>query len=74
MKKNYLLLFFILPMFAFSQFEINTVDVTTNDLIYDSKTDRIYVSIPSSNGSNGNSIGVINPTNYTLENTIFIGS
>ena len=74
MKKNYLLLFFILPMFAFSQFEINTVDVTTNDLIYDSKTDRIYVSIPSSNGSNGNSIGVINPNNYTLENTFFIGS
>ena len=74
MKKNYLLLFIITPMFAFSQFEINTVNVTTNDLVYDSNTDRIYVSIPSSNGSNGNSIGVINPNDYTLENTIFIGS
>lgn len=74
MKKKYFLLFIILPTFAFSQFEINTVDVTTNDLVYDSNTDRIYVSIPSSNGSNGNSIGVINPNNYTLESTIFIGS
>ncbi len=74
MKKNYLFLFIILPAFAFSQFNVNTVDVTTNDLVYDSNTDRIYVSIPSSNGSNGNSIGVINPNNYTLENTVFIGS
>ena len=74
MKKNYLLVFIILPMFAFSQFDVNTVEVTTNDLVYDSNTDRIYVSIPSSNGANGNSIGVINPNNNTLENTVFIGS
>lgn len=74
MKKKYFLLFIILPTFAFAQFQINTIDVTANDLVYDSKTDRIYVSIPSSNGSNGNSIGVINPNNYTLENTVFIGS
>lgn len=74
MKKYYILLFIILPALTFAQFEINTVSVTTNDLVYDSNTDRIYASIPSSNGSNGNSIGVINPNNYTLENTIFIGS
>ena len=74
MKKKYFLLFIILPTLAFSQFVINTVNVTTNDLVYDNNTDRIYVSIPSSNGSNGNSIGVINPNDYTLENTIFIGS
>ena len=74
MKKNYLLVFIILPMFAFSQFDVKTVEVTTNDLVYDSNTDRIYVSIPSSNGANGNSIGVINPNNNTLENTVFIGS
>ncbi|MBR9847625.1 MAG: T9SS type A sorting domain-containing protein [Algicola sp.] len=74
MKKKYLLLFNLLPIIAFSQLEVNTVEVTSNDLVYDNITDRIYVSIPSSNGSNGNSIGVINPNNYTLENTVFIGS
>ena len=74
MKKKYFLLFSILPTFVFAQFQINTVDVATNDLVYDSNTDRIYVSIPSSNGLNGNSIGIINPNNNTLENTIFVGS
>lgn len=74
MKAFYLILILLLPSIAFSQFEIRTINVSTNDLVYDSVTDKIYVSIPSSNGSNGNSIGVINPGNYTLENTIFIGS
>lgn len=74
MIKKYLFLVNLLPIIAFSQLDVNTVNVTTNDLVYDSVTDRIYASIPSSNGSNGNSIGIINPNNYTLENTIFIGS
>lgn len=74
MKKKYFLLFNLLPIIAFSQLEVNSVEVTTNDLVYDSITDRIYVSIPSSNGSNGNSIGIIDPNNYMLENTVFIGS
>lgn len=37
-------------------------------------TNRIYASVPSSNGSNGNSIGIINPVTHVLENTVFIGS
>lgn len=57
-----------------AQLQVNSIQVATNDLVYDSVTDRIYVSIPSSNGSNGNSIGIINPNTYTLENTVFIGS
>lgn len=59
---------------AFAQLQVNTLNLTTNDLVYDSVTNKIYVSIPSANGSNGNSIGVINPNTYLLENTIFIGS
>ncbi len=58
----------------FAQLQVNTLNLTTNDLVYDSVTNKIYVSIPSANGSNGNSIGIINPNNYTLENTVFIGS
>lgn len=73
--KNLLFSFLgILTLPAFAQFEVYTVDVTTNDLVYDSNTKRIYVSIPSSNGSNGNSIGVINPYSRELESTIFMGS
>ncbi len=59
---------------AFAQLQVNTLNLTTNDLVYDSVTNKIYASIPSANGSNGNSIGVINPNTYLLENTIFIGS
>lgn len=57
-----------------AQLQVNVVQVTTNDLVYDANTNRIYVSIPSANGSNGNSIGIINPDTYMLENTVFIGS
>lgn len=57
-----------------AQLQVHTVAVTTNDLVYDSVTDRIYVSIPSSNGANGNSIGVINPNTYSLQQTVFMGS
>lgn len=59
---------------AFAQLQVNTLNLTANDLVYDSVTNKIYASIPSANGSNGNSIGVINPNTYLLENTIFIGS
>ena len=59
---------------AFAQLQVNTLNLTTNDLVYDSVTNKIYASIPSANGSNGNSIGVINANTYLLENTIFIGS
>lgn len=74
MKTFLSILFLGSSLFSFGQMQIHTVDVSTNDLVYDSTTDRIYVSIPSSNGPNGNSIGVINPQTYSLENTIFMGS
>lgn len=57
-----------------AQLQVEVIQVATNDLVYDAVTNKIYASIPSSNGANGNSIGVINPNNYTLENTVFIGS
>ena len=74
MKKNSLLLFLFISVNLFAQLQVNTVTVTSNDLVYDNVTDKIYVSIPSANGANGNSIGIINPNTYSLENTIFIGS
>lgn len=74
MKHFLLFLAFGTASIVNAQIQVHTVQVTTNDLVYDSVTNKIYASIPSSNGSNGNSIGIINPTNYTLENTIFVGS
>ncbi len=74
MKKILTLLILGTSSMAFAQLQVNTLNLTTNDIIYDSVTNKIYASIPSANGSNGNSIGVINPNTYLLENTIFIGS
>jgi hypothetical protein len=74
MKQILFFLVLSVPFLTFGQLQVNVIQLTTNDLVYDSNTNRIYASIPSANGSNGNSLGVINPNNYTLENTIFIGS
>ena len=59
---------------TYAQLQVNTLNLTTNDLVYDSVTNKIYASIPSANGANGNSIGIINPITRVLENTVFIGS
>jgi hypothetical protein len=74
MKKSLSFLIFGTSSIAFAQLQVNTLNLTTNDLVYDSVTNKIYASIPSANGSNGNSIGVINPNTILLENTVFMGS
>jgi hypothetical protein len=74
MKRILSLLILGTSSLTFAQLQVNTLNLTTNDLVYDLVTNKIYASIPSANGSNGNSIGVINPSTYLLENTIFIGS
>lgn len=57
-----------------AQFNVSALKIVTNDVIYNPFTGKIYVTIPSSNGSNGNSIGIINPSTMSLEKTVFIGS
>lgn len=74
MKKNILLMLLAFSTTANSQLQITALNLTSNDLVFDSVTNRIYASIPSANGANGNSIGIINPITKTLENTVFIGS
>ncbi|WP_333877216.1 T9SS type A sorting domain-containing protein [Flavobacterium sp.] len=44
------------------------------DLVYDAITDKIYITIPSSDVINGNSIGVVNPYTNTLESTLLVGN
>jgi len=74
MKRTLSILLIALNFSAFAQLQVSVLNITTNDLVYDANTNRIYVSIPSTNGANGNSIGVINPVTKTLENTVFVGS
>src|ERR1041385_2106936 len=53
---------------------IRRIDLTTNDLVYSSTTGKIYASLPSLAGSNGNSIAAIDPTTGLITSTTFIGS
>jgi|LakMenEpi03Aug12_release.lakeMendotaPanAssembly.Ray.scaffolds.fasta_scaffold92587_4 hypothetical protein len=74
MKQILFFLVLSVPFLTFGQLQVNVIQLTTNDLVYDTNTNRIYASIPSANGANGNSIGIINPNTYILEETVFIGS
>ncbi|WP_298955747.1 T9SS type A sorting domain-containing protein [uncultured Nonlabens sp.] len=74
MKITILLITLLSSILSFSQLSVHVIPLTTNDLVYDGVTNKIYASIPSANGANGNSIGVINPDTYLLENTVFMGS
>ena len=74
MKKTLLFVTIGASMLLNAQLNVQTLQLTTNDLVFDQVTQKIYASIPSANGSNGNSIGIINPRTNTLEKTVFIGS
>lgn len=58
----------------FAQLEIHPINLATNEVVYDAVTNRIYAAVRSTNGPNGNSIGIVNPQTYTIENTVFMGS
>lgn len=53
---------------------VRTVSVPANDLVYDPFSKKIYASVPSSAGTRGNSITVINPENGAIEGSVFVGS
>lgn len=50
------------------------LDLPANDLVWDPYAQRIYASLPSSYGTNGNSIAVINPTTAKVTGYYFAGS
>lgn len=53
---------------------IRTVNLVTNSIIYDPVSQKIYASVPSSVGSNGNSITSVDPVTGTIGPFVFIGS
>lgn len=50
------------------------VDVMANDLAWDPVNQVIYLSLPSVDGANGNSIQVLEPATGTLGTSVFAGS
>jgi len=48
--------------------------LTANDLLYNEGTQKIYASVPSSEGSNGNSIAEIDPLMGSVTSQTFVGS
>ena len=50
------------------------LDLPANDIVWDPYAQRIYVSLPSSYGSNGNTIAVVNPYTGKILKYYFAGS
>ncbi|HYV09956.1 MAG TPA: Calx-beta domain-containing protein [Pyrinomonadaceae bacterium] len=48
--------------------------LTANDLVYNQTTQRLYASVPSSEGSTGNSVAEIDPVAASITNQVFVGS
>lgn len=53
---------------------VRRVSLTTNDIIYDAHTAKIYASIPSSAGAGGNSITSVDPATGTVGTPVYVGS
>ena len=54
--------------------KVTTLDLPANDIIWDPYAQRIYASLPSSYGSNGNTIAVVNPNTGKVLKYYFAGS
>jgi hypothetical protein len=54
--------------------KVTVLDLPANDLVWDPYAQRIYASLPSSYGSQGNSIAVINPSTGRVNGYHFAGS
>ncbi len=45
---------------------LSAVDIQANDMVWDPNSQQIYISVPSSNGANGNAVTALNPVNGQL--------
>ena len=53
---------------------VRQITLTTNDLVFSQATQKLYASVPSSEGSTGNSIAEIDPVAGSITNQTFVGS
>lgn len=68
------ILAFVSPVYA-NSIQIQQISLATNDIIYDSHSDRIYASVPSRAGvGHGNTITTIDPYTGQIGQSVFVGS
>ena len=53
---------------------IRQMTLATNDLVFNEATQKIYASVPSSEGSTGNSVAEVDPVLGSISNQTFVGS
>ena len=53
---------------------VRTITLGTNDLVFNQSTQKLYASVPSSEGNNGNSVAEIDPVSGSITNHTFVGS
>jgi len=53
---------------------VRQIPLATNDLVFSQATQKFYASVPSAEGSTGNSIAEIDPISATVTNQTFVGS
>jgi hypothetical protein len=53
---------------------VRQMTLTTNDLVFSEATQKLYASVPSSEGSTGNSVAEIDPVLGSISNQTFVGS
>ena len=53
---------------------VRQMTLTTNDLVYNQGTQKLYASVPSSEGSTGNSVAEIDPAMAAITTQVFVGS
>lgn len=53
---------------------IRTINLSVNEMVYDPISKKIYATVPSSAGANGNSITVIDPVTANVGPSVFVGS
>jgi hypothetical protein len=63
----------LISLNVFSQY-LFTMDISANQIKYDSKRDVIYAIVSGNDANYANSLVVINPYNGTVTNDLFIGS
>ena len=53
---------------------VRSIALSANDLVYNETRQRLYASVPSSEGSTGNSVAEIDPVMASIPNRVFVGS
>ena len=53
---------------------VRQMTLATNDLVFSQARQKLYASVPSSEGSNGNSVAEIDPVSGSITNQTFVGS